>query len=88
MPTPWLWWKALASGGLLGGRGDTTIFVGRSRDIPGYDHGVDYSFHPAHGDVEEHTKKSVVEWGDDGVTFIGAAGHSLFIPKEMLIDGR
>ncbi|MBA7610011.1 hypothetical protein ES703_17214 [subsurface metagenome] len=63
------------------------IFVGRSNDVPDSGHYLAYTFHPDNGN-KEHIKKSLVEWDEDGVTFIEATGHKLFIPKKMFIGGR
>ena len=64
------------------------IFVGRSNGVPGYGHYLDYTFHPGYENAEEHIRNSLVEWNKDGVTFIEATGHKLFIPKKMFIGGR
>jgi hypothetical protein len=51
-------------------------------------HRVDYSFHPASGDVEAHIRNCSVEWNPPGVWFQEPSGHRLFIPKEQFARGR
>ncbi len=64
------------------------IFIGSSTEAPEYGHYHDYSFSPGPEDIETHIKASKVEWNDDGLTFIEASGHRLYVPKKMFIGGR
>lgn len=64
------------------------LFVGRGTEAPGYGHYKEYSFHPGGAAIDDHVGRSTVVWNQDGVTFIEATGHRLFIPKEMFIGGR
>jgi hypothetical protein len=64
------------------------IVIGRKDVAQDYGHGVSFSFHPPSGDLEAHIRNSKVEWTDDGVTFIEATGHRLFIPEKMFVGGR
>jgi hypothetical protein len=64
------------------------LFIGRGTAAPGYGHYLDYTFHPGYEDVDAHVARSSVEWSPEGVTFIEATGHRLFIPKAMFIGGR
>jgi hypothetical protein len=65
------------------------LFVGRSGlGTPDYGRWLDYSFHTGGTDVNEHIQKSTAEWTPEGVTFVEATGHRLFIPKEMFVGGR
>ena len=64
------------------------IYVGRGSGQPSYGHVIKFSFHPSDQSIEEHIKKSVVEWSKEGVTFKELSGHVLFIPKKMFIGGR
>jgi len=38
--------------------------------------------------IDDHIRKSSVEWTEDGLTFKEITGHRLFIPKQMFIGGR
>jgi hypothetical protein len=51
-------------------------------------HMLDYTFHARGDDVNEHIRKSSTEWTPEGVTFVEATGHRLFIPKAMFVGGR
>lgn len=65
------------------------IFIGRGTVAPSYGHSVQFSFHPDGGtDLETHIRNSKVEWIPEGVTFIAASGHRLFIPRAMFVGGR
>ena len=57
-----------------------------SGDQSGYR--VDYSFHPATGDIEEHLRNCVVDWTPLGVWFQEPSGQRLFIPKEVFAGGQ
>ncbi len=64
------------------------LFVGRGSDAPDYGHYLDYRFTRGYGDTDAHIAKSTVEWKPDGITFVEASGHRLFIPKAMFVGGR
>jgi len=64
------------------------LFIGRAEGEPSHGHAIDYSFHPGGTDLAAHIQASKVEWSDDGVTFVEASGHRLFVPKKMFIGGR
>ena len=64
------------------------LFIGRGTDAPSYGHYFDYTFHPGSEDIDEYIGRSSVEWSANGLTFIEASGHRLFVPKAMFIGGR
>ncbi|MBL8796275.1 MAG: hypothetical protein JNM56_20415 [Planctomycetia bacterium] len=64
------------------------LFIGRGTEAPSYGHYLDYTFHPGGKDIDTHIGRSTVEWTPDGVTFVEATGHRLFVPKAMFIGGR
>jgi hypothetical protein len=49
---------------------------------------VDYSFHPATGDIEAHLRNCSVEWTPLGVWFQEPSGQRLFVPKEVFAAGQ
>ena len=65
-----------------------SLYIGRECGSPSYGHVKEYSLHPEPTLLEEHLRKSRAEWSDDGVTFIEASGHRLFIPGAMYRGGR
>lgn len=64
------------------------VYVGRESGKPTYGHMVDFSFHAGVYDVEEHIRRSSVEWSNEGVTLQTVSGHRLFIPARMFVGGR
>lgn len=64
------------------------IYVGRDSGTPQYGHFVKFSFHPESDAIEDHIRRSTVEWTDDGVIFAAASGHRLLIPRKMFLGGR
>ena len=67
------------------------LYLGHDQGKPGYGHMIKFSFHPSLDlsyDLPAFIRKSQVQWSSEGVTFIEASGHRLFIPKEMFIRGR
>jgi hypothetical protein len=64
------------------------LFIGRGTDAPSYGHYLDYTFHPSIDDLDAHVRQSQVEWTPEGLTFVEASGHRLFVPKAMFVGGR
>lgn len=64
------------------------LFIGRGSEAPAYGHYLDYTFHPGSGDIDAHIGRSTVQWAPEGLTFVEATGHRLFVPKVMFIGGR
>lgn len=64
------------------------LFIGRGAEAPGYGQFVPFQFFPGGDDVGEHIARSTVEWTDNGVTFISASGHRLYVPREGFVGGR
>lgn len=62
------------------------LFIGRGMEIE-YGHYLDHSF-PEDGDINDYIKNSKVAWNQEGVEFIEADGHRVFIPKKAFIGGR
>jgi hypothetical protein len=54
------------------------------------DHGhlLDYRFTNVLENVETYIQRSSTEWTPEGVTFIEADGHRLFVPREVFVGGR
>lgn len=53
-----------------------------------YGHMVDYSFTNGLEDVNFYVNQSRAQWMADGVEFIEADGHRLFIPATRFMGGR
>jgi hypothetical protein len=64
------------------------LFIGRGTESPSYGHYLDYTFHAGFEEVDAYIGQSTVEWTSDGLTFVEASGHRLFVPKSMFIGGR
>jgi hypothetical protein len=69
--------------------------VGRSYNIAvtlgtqtDYGHLLDYRFTNDLENIETYIQRSVTEWTPEGVTFIEADGHRLFVPHEAFVGGR
>lgn len=54
------------------------------------DHGhlLDYRFTSGTEAIDVYIQRSTTEWTPDGVTFIEADGHRLFIPSAVFVGGR
>jgi len=77
-------WRGLA---LLSTRQRYYLYVGRDCGQPSYGHFIDFT-PGGYLDTADLFKKSTVEWGADGVTFMFPEGHRLFIPKVAYERGR
>lgn len=65
------------------------LVIARAGDSPPtYGHMLDYSFHAMGADMDSHIRQSTAEWTPDGVTFVEASGHRLFVPKRLFVGGR
>jgi hypothetical protein len=74
--------------GILGTSRRHYLFIGRGTEAPSYGHYLDYTFHSGFEEVDEYIGRSTVEWKPEGLTFVEASGHRLFVPKAMFIGGR
>ena len=63
------------------------IYAGRDCGQPSYGHFIDFT-PGSYLDTEDLFKKSSVDWGADGATFVFPEGHRLFIPKKAYEGGR
>lgn len=65
---------------------DYSIFVGRdSKDFPEYGHLIT---HPYNESYSLYGKDDTFDWSDQGITWTGNLGHTLFIPAELFTGGR
>lgn len=62
------------------------IFIGRdAADFPSYGHVIHY---PHQTVVQSDIPKDHFAWSEDGISWIGGTGHTLFIPKDAFLGGR
>jgi hypothetical protein len=51
-------------------------------------HLLDYRFTNELENVEVYIQRSTTEWTPEGVTFVEADGHRLFMPRAVFVGGR
>jgi hypothetical protein len=49
---------------------------------------LDYRFTNELENVEVYIQRSTTEWTPEGVTFVEADGHRLFMPRAVFVGGR
>ena len=62
-----------------------TVTQGTQTD---YGHLLDYRFTNSTEAIESYINRSATEWTAEGITFVEADGHRLFVPTAVFIGGR